>query len=122
MTGVVSTYERFRTAERRFDERDYRGQWLEVPDEEYGNGFRAQWEDFVRDLVAGRPHRYDLLSGARGVALAEAGLRSSAEGRRIDLPELDLRTPAEPRLQADAETETAHPAAARAADAEAVSA
>ncbi|MFJ4297888.1 Gfo/Idh/MocA family protein [Curtobacterium sp. NPDC089689] len=104
------------------DERDYRGQWLEVPDEEYGNGFRAQWEDFVRDLVAGRPHRYDLLSGARGVALAEAGLRSSAEGRRIDLPELDLRTPAEPRLQADAEPDTAHPAAAQPADAEAVSA
>jgi hypothetical protein len=25
MTGVVSTYERFRMAERRFDERDYRG-------------------------------------------------------------------------------------------------
>jgi predicted dehydrogenase len=49
------------------DERDYRGQWLEVPDnEEFGNGFRAQWEDFLRDLVAGRPHPYDLLSGARG--------------------------------------------------------
>jgi len=84
------------------DERDYRGQWLEVPDnEEFGNGFRAQWEDFLRDLVAGRPHPYDLLSGARGVGLAEAGLRSSAEGRRIDLPELTLPTGAEPRLQSD---------------------
>ncbi|WP_051067351.1 Gfo/Idh/MocA family protein [Curtobacterium flaccumfaciens] len=81
------------------DDADYRSQWLEVPDNEvYGNGFRAQWEDFLQDLVAGRPHPYDLLSGARGVALAEAGLRSSAEGRRVDLPELTLPAGAEPRL------------------------
>ncbi|MDD1386791.1 gfo/Idh/MocA family oxidoreductase, partial [Curtobacterium flaccumfaciens pv. poinsettiae] len=84
------------------DDADYRSQWLEVPDNEvYGNGFRAQWEDFLQDLVAGRPHPYDLLSGARGVALAEAGLRSSAEGRRVDLPELTLPAGVEPRLQAD---------------------
>ncbi|ROS74627.1 putative dehydrogenase [Curtobacterium sp. PhB130] len=81
------------------DERDYRGQWLEVPDnEEFGNGFRAQWEDYLQDLVAGRPHPYDLLSGARGVALAEAGLRSDATGRRIDLPELRLPDQAAPSL------------------------
>jgi len=35
-------------------------------------------------------HPYDFLSGARGVRLAEAGLRSSAEGRRIELGELAL--------------------------------
>ncbi|WP_132050585.1 Gfo/Idh/MocA family oxidoreductase [Curtobacterium sp. PhB136] len=81
------------------DERDYRGQWLEVPDnEEFGNGFRAQWEDYLQDLVAGRPHPYDLLSGARGVGLAEAGLRSDATGRRIDLPELRLPDQAAPSL------------------------
>ncbi|ROS70165.1 putative dehydrogenase [Curtobacterium sp. PhB172] len=84
------------------DDRDYKAQWLEVPDNEvFGNGFRAQWEDFLQDLVAGRPHPYDLLSGARGVALAEAGLRSSTEGRRVDLPELHLPTGAESRLQVE---------------------
>ena len=51
---------------------------------------QAQWEQFLRDVVAGRPHRYDLLSAARGVQLAELGLRSSPEGRRLDMPELGL--------------------------------
>ena len=64
----------------------FRDQWLEVPDNaDLDNGFKAQWEEFLRDVVAGREHRYDLLSAARGVQLAEAGLASSAEGRRIAL-------------------------------------
>ncbi|GAA3305480.1 hypothetical protein GCM10020219_000010 [Nonomuraea dietziae] len=33
------------------------------------------------------PSPYDFASGARGVRLAELGLRSSAEGRRIALEE-----------------------------------
>ncbi len=66
-----------------------RGRWLDVPDnEEFDNGFAAQWEEFVRDVVAGRPHRYDFLSAARGVQLAEAGLASSREGRRVELEPL----------------------------------
>ncbi len=69
----------------------YRDQWLEVPaNAELDNGFKAQWEEFLRDIAAGRPHRYDLLSAARGVQLAELGLRSSAEGRRLDVPEISL--------------------------------
>ncbi|MGN6334207.1 MAG: Gfo/Idh/MocA family protein [Motilibacteraceae bacterium] len=67
----------------------YRDQWLPVPhNAEFDNGFKAQWELFVQDVVAGRKHRYDLLSGARGLQLAEAGLSSSREGRRIELAEL----------------------------------
>ena len=50
--------------------------------------FRAQWEEFLSDVVTGRPHRYDLLSAARGVQLAENGLTSSAEGRRIEMEAL----------------------------------
>ena len=43
---------------------DFRGQWEDVPDnEEFGNGFRAQWERFLRDVDAGRPHHYDLAAG-----------------------------------------------------------
>jgi predicted dehydrogenase len=65
--------------------------WLEVPDNTaFPNGFRAQWEEFVRDVVAGAPHSHDFLAGARGVALAEAGLRSSAEGRRVALEPIVL--------------------------------
>ncbi|WP_326954463.1 Gfo/Idh/MocA family protein [Amycolatopsis sp. NBC_01286] len=66
--------------------RDYRAQWQEVPDNaEFGNGFKAQWEQFVRHVVADEPHPYDFLAGARGIRLAEAGLESSRTGRRVEL-------------------------------------
>jgi predicted dehydrogenase len=67
----------------------FRDQWQEVPDNTvFGNGFAMQWEQFIRHVAEDAPHPYDLLSGARGVRLAEAGLRSSREGRRIELAEL----------------------------------
>ena len=49
------------------------------------NGFRAQWEQFLGDVDAGRPHAYDLAAGVRGLQLAAAGLASSREGRRIEM-------------------------------------
>jgi len=65
---------------------DFRGQWSEIPDNtEFGNGFRAQWEQYLLDVHAGRPHRYDFAAGVRGLELVDAGLRSSAEGRRVAL-------------------------------------
>jgi len=67
----------------------FRAQWQEVPDnEEYDNGFKAQWEMFLRHVVEDAPYAWDLWSGARGVQLAELGLRSSREGRRVEVPEL----------------------------------
>ncbi|WP_280436083.1 Gfo/Idh/MocA family protein [Nocardia carnea] len=69
----------------------FRDQWLEVPaNADLDNGFKLQWEEFLTDVVHGRPHRYGMLSAARGVQLAELGLRSSAEGRRIEIPEVTL--------------------------------
>ncbi|MBB5852318.1 Gfo/Idh/MocA family protein [Amycolatopsis umgeniensis] len=66
--------------------RSYRAQWQEVPDnEDFGNGFRAQWEQFVRHVVEDAPHPYDFMAGVRGIRLAEAGLESSRENRRISL-------------------------------------
>jgi predicted dehydrogenase len=65
--------------------------WQEVPDvEPYPNGFRVQWEMFLR-YVAGEVATFpwDLLAGAKGVQLAEAGLKSWAERRWIDLPKLE---------------------------------
>jgi predicted dehydrogenase len=68
---------------------DFRGQWQPVPDnEEFDNGFKAQWELFLRHVLAGGPNPYDLWSGARGVQLAELGLASAKEGRRIEVPAL----------------------------------
>jgi len=69
----------------------FRDQWLEVPaNADLDNGFKAQWEEFLRDVVAGREHRFGLLSAARGVQLAELGLQSSAERRTIDIPAITL--------------------------------
>ncbi|AKG45227.1 Gfo/Idh/MocA family protein [Streptomyces xiamenensis] len=69
----------------------FREQWQEVPDNaEFDNGFKAQWELFLRHVVLDEPYSWDLLAGARGVQLAELGLKSSAEGRRLDVPELSL--------------------------------
>ena len=65
---------------------DFRSQWHQVPDlVEPTNGFRAQWEQFLRDVDAGRPHAYDLAAGVRGLQLAAAGLESSREGRRVEI-------------------------------------
>ncbi|MDR6289146.1 putative dehydrogenase [Inquilinus ginsengisoli] len=65
-------------------------QWEEVPDNTvYDNGFKAQWEDFIRHVVAGTPWKYDLWQGVKGVQLAEAGLQSWAERRWVDLPALE---------------------------------
>ncbi|MEU4830812.1 Gfo/Idh/MocA family oxidoreductase [Streptosporangium sp. NPDC023615] len=62
----------------------FRDDWQEVPDNaEFDNGFKIQWERFVRHVVEDAPFPYDFASGARGVRLAELGLRSSAEGRRL---------------------------------------
>jgi predicted dehydrogenase len=69
----------------------FRDQWQEVPDNgEFENGFKAQWELFLRHVALGEPYHWDLLAGARGVQLAELGLKSSAEGRRFEVPELSL--------------------------------
>ncbi|MFC4063167.1 Gfo/Idh/MocA family protein [Planomonospora corallina] len=64
----------------------FRDDWQEVPDnDEFDNGFKIQWEMFVRHVVEDAPFPYDFASGARGVQLAELGLRSSAEGRRLEV-------------------------------------
>ena len=64
-------------------------QWSAVPDTEvFGNGFRLQWEDFIRHVVAGTPWRHDLFEGAKGVQLAELALRSWRERCWVDVPVL----------------------------------
>ena len=68
---------------------DYAADWIEVPDNDvFENGFKTQWEQFLRHVVEDAPHEFDFLAGARGVQLAEAGLESSRTGARVDLPEL----------------------------------
>lgn len=69
----------------------FRDQWTEVPaNTEIDNGFKAQWEEFLADVVAGKEHRFGLLSAARGVQLAELGLQAASERRTLDIPEITL--------------------------------
>ena len=72
-------------------------QWQEVPDTQvYENGFKLQWEDFIRHVVENKPWRFDLLEGAKGVQLAELGMKSWTERRWVDVPALSLGTPKPP--------------------------
>jgi predicted dehydrogenase len=69
----------------------FQDQWEEVPDTQvYENGFKLQWEDFIRHVVDGKPWRFDLLEGAKGVQLAELGIKSWDERRWVDVPDLSL--------------------------------
>ncbi|MFJ3391237.1 Gfo/Idh/MocA family protein [Leifsonia aquatica] len=73
------------------DAHDYDGDWIESPaNDVFENGFKTQWEEFLRHVLEDGPNAFDFLAGARGVQLAEEGLRSSREGRRIDLAEVRL--------------------------------
>ncbi|GGV31205.1 oxidoreductase [Actinomadura cremea] len=68
---------------------DFRSQWQEIPDNtEFDNGFKAQWEMFLRHVAEDAPFPWDFYAGARGVQLAELGLRAWREGRRLEVPEL----------------------------------
>jgi len=65
--------------------------WSEVPGlPSYDNGFKVEWEMFIRHLFDEGPFKWNLVEGAKGVQLAEAGLRSWKERRWIDIPELKI--------------------------------
>jgi predicted dehydrogenase len=73
------------------DTHDYDDDWIESPaNDVFENGFKTQWEEFIRHVVEDAPNPFDFLAGARGVQLAEQGLISSQEGRRIELPVVSL--------------------------------
>jgi predicted dehydrogenase len=70
---------------------DFFDTWKPVPDTEvYENGFKLQWEGFIRHVAEDAPWKFDLLEGAKGVQLAELGLKSWTERRWIDVPELEV--------------------------------
>jgi predicted dehydrogenase len=67
----------------------FNDQWQEVPDATtYDNGFKLQWEQFIRHIFDGAGWKYDLMEGVKGVQLAELGLKSSAERRWLTVSDL----------------------------------
>jgi predicted dehydrogenase len=70
---------------------DFYEDWKDVPNnQDFSNGFRTQWEEFLSHVVLDTPYKYTLLEGAKGVQLAELGLQSWRERRWLDVPELRL--------------------------------
>ncbi|TFZ08578.1 Gfo/Idh/MocA family protein [Ramlibacter humi] len=66
-------------------------QWQEVPDSQlYDNGFKIQWEAFIRHVVENAPYKWTLPEGAKGVQLVEAALQSWKERRWVDVPALKV--------------------------------
>jgi predicted dehydrogenase len=71
---------------------DFWQSWQDVPDNAiFDNGFKFQWEQFLRHVAEDAPFRWDLLEGAKGVQLAELGLRSWRERRWLEVPELSVK-------------------------------
>lgn len=65
--------------------------WEEVPDNwPAENGFKAQWEMFLRHIAEDAPWPYGLEAGAKGVQLATLGLQSWQERRWLDVPALEV--------------------------------
>jgi predicted dehydrogenase len=63
--------------------------WQAVPEYTvFDNGFKTQWEAFIRHVVDDEPFKWNLLEGAKGVQLVECALRSWKERRWVDVPAL----------------------------------
>ena len=65
--------------------------WQEVPDTQvYDNGFKIQWEHFIRHVAENAPYRWTLEEGAKGVQLVEAALDSWKDRRWVDIKPLQI--------------------------------
>lgn len=68
---------------------DFRAGWLDVPQvADPDNGFKLQWEAFLRHVATGDVFPWDFSAGVRGLELVDAAMRSWAERRWVDLDEV----------------------------------
>jgi predicted dehydrogenase len=67
---------------------DFFAGWEELPGESYDNAFKAQWELFLKHVAGEGRFRWNLLEGAKGVQLAELGLKSWKRRKWLDVPKL----------------------------------
>jgi len=68
----------------------YNEGWMTVPtNDSYDNAFKVQWELFLKHVVTDSAFPWTLLQGAKGVQLAELGIKSWAERRWLDVPALE---------------------------------
>jgi len=63
--------------------------WQKIPEQDtFENAFKVQWELFLRHVVKDEPFRWNLLEGAKGVQLAEAGLESWRKRCWVNIPDI----------------------------------
>ena len=59
-----------------------------MPGEGCDNAFKLQWELFLKHVAGEGGFRWGLLAGAKGVQLAELGLKSWRQKRWLEVPRL----------------------------------
>jgi len=70
---------------------DFRDGWTTVPtNDAYDNAFKVQWERYLRHVVWDEPFPWDFMAAARGVQLAELGLRAWRDRAWVQVEELAL--------------------------------
>ncbi len=70
---------------------DFYADWQKMPDiDHFDNGFKVQWEMFLRYIAEDGLFPYDLRAGAEAVQLAELAYQSWQERRFIDIPSLEV--------------------------------
>lgn len=63
--------------------------WVKMQDdEEYENAFKVQWEMFLKHVVKDTQNPHGLLEGAKGIQLAELGMKSWEKRAWVDLENL----------------------------------
>ncbi|MFW6291108.1 MAG: Gfo/Idh/MocA family protein, partial [Spirochaetota bacterium] len=68
---------------------DYFADWKVMPTRDPNeNAFKAQWELFLKHVVDDEPFPWDLTEGAKGVQLAELGMKSWKERKWLEVPKL----------------------------------
>ncbi len=67
---------------------DFYATWQEAPGGDYDNAFKLQWELFLKHVAGEGAFRWNLLEGAKGVQLAELGLKSWQQRRWLEVKEL----------------------------------
>ena len=68
---------------------DFYKSWMQMPDTTtYDNAFKIQWELFLRHVALDEPFPWSLKEGAKGVQLAELGLKSWQTKSWVEVPDL----------------------------------
>jgi predicted dehydrogenase len=75
------------------DQNNYLDGWQKISaTDKYENAFKIQWEMFLRHVLEDAPFPHDFMQAARGIQVAEAGLRSWRERKWQDISPLTIKS------------------------------